>query len=68
MSKKKVVEQKVNVKRPKAKIVSMPQWVKRQLVRMSGEMRANYKRLMLEVLRNEDAIRSMRNKPQTDKE
>ena len=68
MGKKKEAAPKVNAKRPKAKIVSMPQWVKRQLILMSGDMKGAYKKLILDVLRNEDAIRAMRNKPQTDKE
>ena len=68
MSKKKVVEQKVNVKRQKSKTISMPQSVKRQLALMAGEMKANFKKLMIEVLVNEDAIRAMRNKPQSAKE
>lgn len=67
MSKKKESAQKINTKRPKAKIVSMPQWIKRQLALMSGEMKGNYKKLILDVLRNEDAIRAMRNKPQLEK-
>lgn len=68
MGKKKEAAPKVNTKRQKTKIVSMPQWVKRQLALMSGEMKGNYKKLILDVLRNEDAMRTMRNKPQTDKE
>lgn len=68
MGKKKEAAPKVNTKRQKTKIVSMPQWVKRQLALMAGEMKANFKKLMIEVLVNEDAIRAMRNKPQSAKE
>lgn len=68
MSKKKESAPKVNVKRQKSKTISMPQSVKRQLALMAGEMKANFKKLMIEVLVNEDAIRAMRNKPQSAKE
>lgn len=67
MSKKKEVAPKVNVKRQKTKTISMPQAVKRQLALMAGAMKTNFKKLMIEVLVNEDAIRAMRNKPQPEK-